>query len=472
MSTTLTRLRRIERLLDEPQVEITDEDRERFDWYGGPCGCGVPLGECTLHHRARDNQRPPSDTDWKTWLTLAGRAFGKTRVGAEYVNDLAATKQARRIALVAPTAADVRDVMVEGESGILSVAAPWNRPRYEPSKRRLTWPSGTIATTYSADEPERLRGPQHDAAWVDELCAWRYPQAWDMLMFGLRLGQNPRVAVTTTPKPTELLKALIADPTTTTVRGSTHDNKTHLAPTFFQKIIANYEGTRLGQQEIYAEILDITEGAWFKSFDVAKHVTEAAEYQYGLPVHLAIDAGTSQHTGAVWFQVRSVGPYTHRVTIFGEFLSKGSFSEANAKAIKRRGEELPCQGKIDSAVIDPAADQHTGIGVSAYSEYERVFGSRILSRSPRHLVVDGLDQMEVLLDQGNLLFHPRCTALKSGMQNYRRAQRGGEFLNKPADDQSPHEDMVDALRYGVRGRFPEGRIRPNNLRTINVSRLT
>ena len=147
----------------------------------------------------RPNQQAPKG-DWRTWLLLAGRGFGKTRSGAECIRDQVIHHRRRRIALVAPTAADARDVMVEGESGLLAIGPPQQRPQYEPTKRRLTWPNGAIATTYSADEPERLRGPQHDAAWCDEIASWRYPEAWDMLMFGLRLGPDPRVVVTTTPK--------------------------------------------------------------------------------------------------------------------------------------------------------------------------------------------------------------------------------------------------------------------------------
>jgi len=170
-------------------------------------------------------------------------------------------RTARHIALVAPTAADVRDVMVEGESGLLAIAPPWDRPEYEPSKRRLTWENGAIATTYSADEPERLRGPQHDFAWCDELAAWRYPEAWDMLMFGLRLGDDPRAVVTTTPRPTKLIKALVADPKVVVTRGSTYDNKFNLAPAFLDQIVRRYEGTRLGRQELDAEILEDVPGA-------------------------------------------------------------------------------------------------------------------------------------------------------------------------------------------------------------------
>ena len=142
---------------------------------------------------------------------MAGRGFGKTRCGAEWVR--AEVKAGRRrIALVGPTAADARNVMVEGESGILAILPAPERPLYEPSKRRLTWPNGAVATTYSADEPERLRGPQHDAAWCDELGAWRYPEAWDMLMFGMRLGADPRTVVTTTPRPAKLIGDLVRDP--------------------------------------------------------------------------------------------------------------------------------------------------------------------------------------------------------------------------------------------------------------------
>jgi phage terminase large subunit-like protein len=208
----------------------------------------------------RCNQQAPKG-DWRTWLLLAGRGFGKTRSGAECIRDQVIHHRRRRIALVAPTAADARDVMVEGESGLLAIGPPQQRPQYEPTKRRLTWPNGAIATTYSADEPERLRGPQHDAAWCDEIASWRYPEAWDMLMFGLRLGNDPRVVVTTTPKPIKIIRDLIADPTTVITRGSTYDNRANLAPAFMAQIIKKYEGTRLGRQELNAEILDDVPGA-------------------------------------------------------------------------------------------------------------------------------------------------------------------------------------------------------------------
>lgn len=215
---------------------------------------------------ARPNQLPPeasqSGIPWQTWILLAGRGFGKTRTGAEFIREqLAALGPGARAALVAPTAADARDIMVEGESGILACCPPWDRPKWEPSKRRLTWKNGAMATTYSADEPERLRGPQHHVAWCDELAAWRYPEAYDMLMLGLRLGANPRTVVTTTPKPVKLVRRILADPATAITRGSTYDNAGNLAATFLHQIKQAYEGTRLGRQEIYAEVLEDVEGA-------------------------------------------------------------------------------------------------------------------------------------------------------------------------------------------------------------------
>lgn len=190
-------------------------------------------------------------------MYLAGRGAGKTRSGAEFCKDVAARKITGRIALVGPTAADTRDVMVEGESGIMATASPNFMPEYEPSKRRVEWPNGVRATLYSADEPERLRGPQHGFAWCDEICSWRYGEdAWSNLMFGLRIGQQPRTFVSTTPKPMKLLKEILKDPGTVITRGSTYQNAANLAPTFLTKIISRYEGTRLGRQELLAEILE------------------------------------------------------------------------------------------------------------------------------------------------------------------------------------------------------------------------
>ena len=214
------------------------------------------------HFWCRDTQQEPEGLDWTTWLILAGRGFGKTRTGAETVRGWVESGRYGRIALVAETAGDARDVMVEGESGILAVSPPWNRPKYEPSKRRLTWPNGARATLYSGEEPDQLRGPQHDAAWSDEIAKWRYAQdAWDQLQFGLRLGNRPIQIVTTTPRPIPVVKSILKDPLTHVTRGRTVDNASNLAATFMAKIVKRFEGTRLGRQELDAEILDDVEGA-------------------------------------------------------------------------------------------------------------------------------------------------------------------------------------------------------------------
>lgn len=209
---------------------------------------------------ARPEQLAPI-ARWLVWLILAGRGFGKTRTGAEWCREEVESGRRSRLALIAPTAADARDVMVEGESGILAISPPWFRPIYEPSKRRVTWPNGALATVYTADEPERLRGPQHDGAWCDEPASWRYPDAWDMLQFGLRLGNDPRTVVTGTPKPVKLIRDLIKASTTIVTHGSTYDNAANLAQPFLDAIKAKYEGTRLGRQELYAEVLDDVPGA-------------------------------------------------------------------------------------------------------------------------------------------------------------------------------------------------------------------
>ena len=213
---------------------------------------------------ARDSQMPPPG-DWDTWLILAGRGFGKTRTGAEWVRAQVENKQATRIALVARAMDEAQSVMIEGESGILNISPHWNMPAYEPSKRKLTWPSGAHALVFSSHEPDQLRGPQFDAAWCDELASWQYPnQTWDNLSFALRLGRHPRSVVTTTPKNIELVRSLPNRPGVHVTRGSTYENQDNLPPAFMNGIIDQYDGTRLGQQEIHAELMDEDEDALWK----------------------------------------------------------------------------------------------------------------------------------------------------------------------------------------------------------------
>lgn len=222
---------------------------------------------------ARSEQLPPIGS-WFTWLILGGRGAGKTRAGAEWVHDASSSGYLMdkvvgqkltygRIALVAETLSDAREVMVDGQSGILNIATR-NRPVYESSRRRLIWPNGAIAQIFSSEDPESLRGPQFDLAWCDELCKWKYAQeTWDMLQFGLRLGALPRQLITTTPRPIELLKQIMEDPLTVITKMRTDDNKAHLANSFLQNVTARYAKTRLGRQELNGEVIaDLEDALW------------------------------------------------------------------------------------------------------------------------------------------------------------------------------------------------------------------
>jgi phage terminase large subunit-like protein len=234
---------------------------------------------------AREDQLPPDAAQgggaWTTWLMLGGRGAGKTRAGAEWVRKIVheGNGVAMRVALVGENLADARSVMVEGFSGLLAVHPPGSRPLYEPSKRQLLWPNGAIAQIFSAEDPDSLRGPQFSAAWCDELCKWRKPdETWDMLQFGLRLGEAPRQVVTTTPRPTKLLKALLADPLTAVTRVSTAANAANLAPSFLEAIVGRYRGTRLGRQELDAELLeDRADALWPRALIEAARVRAAPE---------------------------------------------------------------------------------------------------------------------------------------------------------------------------------------------------
>lgn len=212
--------------------------------------------------QAREKQKLP-EGDWATWVINAGRAFGKTRTGAETVRQW--KDNFGIIHLVARTTADARDTMVEGESGILNTSPPWDKPTYIPSKRKITWNNGAYALLFSAEKPDALRGPQCEKAWADELCAWKYERdTWDMLQMGLRLGKSPQCLITTTPRPTKLFKEIISDEFTTVTHGSTYENRKNLADRYFKQIIKKYEGTRIGRQELEAELLGDVEGALWR----------------------------------------------------------------------------------------------------------------------------------------------------------------------------------------------------------------
>jgi len=257
---------------------------------------------------ARPEQLAPPG-DWRIWLLLAGRGFGKTRTIVEWACEQAKTMPGSRGAVVASTVSDVRDVLVEGPSGFLSL--DW-APVYKSSRRQLIWPNGSTALLYSAEEPNRLRGPQQHWAIADELAAWKYADAWDQLLFGLRIGDNPRVAVATTPRPTPIIKALLRDATCHVTRGSTYANRANLAPAFFQQIVSRYEGTRLGRQELNAEILDDAPGALWKRSDIdaGRVVAPPDLVRVVVAIDPAVTSGEgSDETGIVAAGVAADGHY-------------------------------------------------------------------------------------------------------------------------------------------------------------------
>ena len=229
---------------------------------------------------ANDGQWPPDDAAWTTWLIMAGRGFGKTRAGAEWILQLAGLMPVR-IALVGATIDEARAVMLEGASGLTTLAARHRKKvTYEPSKNRLSWPNGSIATLYSGDNPDGLRGPEHHVAWCDELAKWRRPEeSWMNLEMGLRCGARPRALVTTTPRPMALLERLLKRPRTVTTSGRTTDNVT-LPRTFIETMMATYGGSRIGRQELDGELMTEAEGSLFPRELLERSRTErAAEYE-------------------------------------------------------------------------------------------------------------------------------------------------------------------------------------------------
>jgi phage terminase large subunit-like protein len=231
---------------------------------------------------ARPEQLPPKAGNdgkpWTTWMALAGRGWGKTRAGAEWVRSVACGQtplgagEVDRIAIIGETAKDIRDVLIEGDSGILAVHPKDFRPIYEPSKNRVTWPNGAVALLYNGTEPDQLRGPQFGAAWLDELAKWRYmEEAYDMLAFGLRLGTNPRQFITTTPRALKLIKDIAKHPKTALTRGKTSDNEENLAESFLRTVTDRFAGTRLGRQELDGAIVEDVPNALWRREKIDQH---------------------------------------------------------------------------------------------------------------------------------------------------------------------------------------------------------
>ena len=247
------------------------------------------------------HQTPPAlangGAPWSTWLILGGRGAGKTRAGAEWVRQVACSDTQARIALVGETEHDVRAVMVEGVSGLLGVHPHWERPIWQPSLRRLAWKNGAVAEIFSAEKYESLRGPQFTAAWCDELAKWRQAEAtFDMLQFGLRLGERPRQVITTTPGPIAFLRKLMADPSTALTRAGTVANALNLPASFVEQVFTRYKGTRIGRQELDGEIVEERADAlWTRAGLESCRVTAAPELTR---IVVAVDPPASSKRGA------------------------------------------------------------------------------------------------------------------------------------------------------------------------------
>jgi phage terminase large subunit-like protein len=244
---------------------------------------------------ARPAQEIP-EGDWSYWLILAGRGFGKTRTGAETVREWVKTNQ--YVNLIGATSDDARDIMVEGESGILAICPPDERPVYKKHESKLEWPNGALSLIFTADKPDRLRGKQHCKLWADEIAAWRYMDAWDQAKFGLRLGDKPQAVITTTPRPLKLLKDIIEDDQSVVTRGSTYDNKANLAKPFFNSIITRYEGTRIGRQELNAELLDDVQGALWSRKSIDDHRKSPNALPDMERVVVSVDPSVTNHEGS------------------------------------------------------------------------------------------------------------------------------------------------------------------------------
>ncbi|KEP71678.1 ATP-binding protein [Thioclava dalianensis] len=263
---------------------------------------------------ALPHQLPPEGA-WKSWVIMGGRGAGKTRAGAEWVRSMVEGAmpldpgRAKRVALVGETFDQVREVMIFGESGLLACAPPDRRPVWEAGRKRLVWPNGAVAQVFSAHEPEALRGPQFDAAWVDELAKWKKAEeTWDMLQFALRLGRHPQQVITTTPRNVAVLKTILNTPSTVMTHAPTEANRAYLAESFLQEVQSRYAGTRLGRQELDGVLLDDVEGALWSG-----QMIEAARCEVPGPLDrivVALDPSVSATAGSDECGIVVVGAQT------------------------------------------------------------------------------------------------------------------------------------------------------------------
>lgn len=412
--------------------------------------------------QARPAQVPP-DGDWRYWLVMAGRGFGKTRLGAEWVRESVA--EFEFVNLIAATADDARDIMVEGESGILSVCPSWERPDYQPSKRQLVWPNGAKSLIFTADEPERLRGKQHMRVWADEIAAWRYPEAWVQMTLGLRIGHDPRAVATTTPKPVPLIRELVKDPDCIVTRGATYDNLDNLADAFAGQIIRRYEGTRLGRQELDGELLE-DEGLAYP-FSERTHVVGSFELPVWWSRFESMDFGTTNPTAWLAWAADDEGS----LLVFDEFYEPGLPSITAPKLLQRREWWHPQEPALcfadPSIWSDAPVTNRWGAPASAADEFQEHGISLKRANNDRRAGFIRLSELiRVDPERAFPRWHPRagelgaprlfvfdrCTSLVEQLKDapLETAEDGpfpGEAVNRKWE--GPHGHAHAAARYGA-----------------------
>ncbi len=390
---------------------------------------------------AMEHQLPP-EGDWRSWVIMGGRGAGKTRAGSEWVRAQVEGARpldegrARRVALVGETVDQVREVMIFGDSGILACSPPDRRPTWEAGRKRLVWPNGAIATVHSAYDPEGLRGPQFDAAWVDELAKWKKAEAtWDQLQFALRLGEDPRVCVTTTPRNVGVLKALLKSPSTVVTQAPTEANAANLAASFLEEVRARYEGTRLGRQELDGVLLEDAEGALWTSAGL-----EAARVR-ALPdldrIVVALDpaasgTATSDECGIVVAGVKMTGPpQDWRATVIADCTVAGAtpagWAQAAVSAMEQYGaDRLVAEVNQGGQMVAEVVRQ-----VDPLVPYKAVHASRGK--------VARAEPVAALYEQGRVRHMPGLDALEDQM--CRMTLHGYEGKGSP--------DRVDALVWAL-----------------------
>lgn len=390
---------------------------------------------------ARDKQLPP-EWDWLTWVVNAGRGFGKTRCGGGWVHERAMEESFRWIAVVAKTPADARDYMIEGPGGILRNVPPEERPIWTPSKRRLTWPNGSYATVYSSIEPDGLRGFSGDTAWLDEFAKYKNPrEVWDNLAFGMRevSADQPRIIITTTPRPLPLLEDIMEDETTAVSTGSSYENRANLSAVWFEKTLSKYEGTELGRQEIHAEILDEVSGRVYSSFskkawpegNVCESVADT-----GAEIYVGQDFNVNPMASVIGVRV------ANELHILDALEIGVSNTQQVADEIKAR-----YPGRRVIFCPDPSGRQRrtsAAVGTTDFTILERM-GFEVRAPQAAPLVVDRVNNAQAMYLQNGVRrvrVHPRCKTLIRALGSLQYKEGTSQ-----RDKASGFDHICDAIDY-------------------------